>query len=79
MGYRCPICGFTTMSAALLARHMVNTFTLYEHHFEWMESMGVPTEDYSPLKDLKQQRTFYDLLREVIKKECAIEDCKVSL
>jgi hypothetical protein len=67
------------MSAALLARHMVNTFTLYEHHFEWMESMGVPTEDYSPLKDLKQQRAFYDFLREVIKRECIIEDCKVSL
>ena len=79
MGYRCPICGFTTMSAALLARHMVNTFTLYEHHFEWMESMGVPTEDYSPVKDLKQQKAFYACLREVIRRECIIVPGKVTV
>ncbi|MCJ7769596.1 MAG: hypothetical protein MUO92_03860 [Dehalococcoidales bacterium] len=77
MGYRCPICGFTTMSAALLARHMVSTFTLYEHHFEWMELMGIPVEEYSPLKDLNKQKAFYDCLREVIKRECIIEGRKV--
>ena len=70
MDYRCPICGFTAKTDALLARHMVNTFTLYEHHFEWIESMDVPVEEYSPLKDLKQQKIFYEMLREVIKKHC---------
>ena len=74
MGYRCHVCGFTSLSDALLARHMVHTFTLCEQHLEWIESKGVIIEDYSPFQSLKQQKAFYDDLREVIRRECSIGD-----
>ena len=72
MGYRCHVCGFTAISDALLARHMVNTFTLCEQHLEWIESKGVIIDDYSPFRSLREQKTFYDDLREVIRRECPI-------
>ena len=74
MGYRCPICGFTTNTDALLARHMVNTFTLYEHHIEWIESKGISVEEYSPFRDLKRQKSFYKALCQVMKADCTIEE-----
>ena len=74
MGYRCHVCGFTSLSDALLARHMVHTFNMCEEHLEWIESKGVIIDEYSPYRSLKQQKTFYDDLREVIRRECPIDD-----
>ncbi len=74
MGYRCHVCGFTSLSDALLARHMVNTLNMCEEHLEWIESRGAIIEHYSPFQSLKQQRAFYHDLREVIRRECAIRD-----
>ena len=70
MEYRCPVCGFTTDSDAILARHMATTVTMSEYHFEWMETKGVPAEEYSPFRSPKEQRDFFDNLREVVAREC---------
>ena len=74
MPYRCPVCGFTVDSDAILARHMVNTDTLYEKHLEWMDSKGIDWHVYSPYEKLEQQKAFIEGLRKVISVECRIED-----
>lgn len=74
MAYRCPVCGFTVDSDAILARHMVNTDTLYEHHLKWMGSNGIDWSVYSPYQELEQQKAFLEGLRKVISIECKIDD-----
>jgi hypothetical protein len=75
MEYRCPVCGFTTASDAILARHMASTLTLYEHHLEWIESKGIAIEKYSPVRSLKEQEEFCNDLRELVARACRIRRC----
>jgi hypothetical protein len=70
MQFKCPVCGFTTASDATLARHIAGTFNMHEHHLEWMESRGIPVEDYSPFKGLKAQKDFFHLVQTVVAAEC---------
>jgi hypothetical protein len=74
MAYRCPVCGFTVDSDTFLARHMINTYTLHEHHIKWMESNGIDWSVYSPYQELEQQKALLESLRKVISVECQIAD-----
>lgn len=74
MEYRCPVCGFTTDSDAILARHMATTVTMSRYHFGWMKSKGVPAEECSTFRSHKEQQDFFDNLREVVARERRIEE-----
>lgn len=74
MLYRCPVCGFTADSDAILARHMATTTTLYENHLEWMDAQGIDWTVYSPHEELEQQEALFDDLLKVIDSQCRSGD-----
>ena len=71
MQFRCRVCGFTTASDAMLARHIAGALAMHEHHQQWMEDKGLPVDEYSPFKSLREQKDFLERLREVVARECA--------
>ena len=73
MQYRCSVCGFTTNSDSILARHMVYTLTSPEYHLEWIESKGISLTVYSPFQSLIEQKALHEDIREIVDRECRIE------
>ena len=59
--YECPVCGKETASAAGMSKHIINTSTSFQVHWNWMAAHGISVTDtvgnHKPLI-------------EVIEKEC---------
>jgi hypothetical protein len=43
--YKCPVCGKETASAAGMCKHIINTSTSFEAHWNWMAAHGINVID----------------------------------